>query len=202
MENPEAMLIGNYFRAIRDTLVSYIHRDSYLSGAFTDIITPSTHIVDIYTLLIDSSLVPSNIKPALITCRKEFIQGRARYQKTNSATEAALIACSTSLREVEKHMENEATDRGLWFPAENEGERHGEFMDANQGNILQFISLIEEGYPKGATEEYKARDEAYKKYRKENPVSDDTVAYRVEDEKMLAEEEKKQKGGRYKVVEG
>ncbi|CZR60296.1 uncharacterized protein PAC_10192 [Phialocephala subalpina] len=193
-ENPEAMLIGNYFRAIRDTLISPIHRDSYLNGALKDRVLPSTHVVDIYTMLIESELVDDSIKPALITCRKEFIQGRARYQKTNSATEAALIACSTSLREVEMHMEDEAKGRGLWFPDDRGADGHGQFMGENQGNTLQFVSLIEEGYPKGATEEFKKRDEAYKKYRKENPVSDDTFSYRPEDEKMLAGEEKKSEG--------
>ncbi|KAE8443371.1 hypothetical protein EG329_001929 [Mollisiaceae sp. DMI_Dod_QoI] len=188
-EDPGPVLIGDYFKMIHENLLALIVRDSYLNGLFKDIITKDTHIVDIYTSLINSASVPSNIKPALIAARREFIDVRARYPTTNNSAQALMLACSAHFHEIIDHMEDDARSRGLWVPKDNTDDAEGTFITDNQGNAVQFLSSAED-YPKDAPVEFRERRAAYIKMRSENPVSDERVAYRPEDEKLLVEKVK------------
>jgi hypothetical protein len=106
----------NVYDAMRDTILIGVNLRNFRNGAFSNLITKDTPVVDAMNILIASSCLSSSEKEIVRSCRDEFIAFRNRFPGDQTPGIFDAIKLMGSTEKMTKMFDDDATARGLYVP--------------------------------------------------------------------------------------
>jgi hypothetical protein len=106
----------NVYDAMRDTILIGVNLRNFRNGAFSNLITKDTPVVDAMNILIASSSLSSSEKEIVRPCRDEFIAFRNRFPGDQTPGLLDAIKPMGLGEKMTKMFDDDAMSRGLYVP--------------------------------------------------------------------------------------